>query len=281
MPGPGCNGFRRGCAPGLPRRRRAAHKGRLWPALLLGGAEPYPGAIVLAAAGALRSGAGLVRVAASAPAAAAVAARVPEAMSAGLDPPMSRSAGRMPFWPGPAWGAIRKPAGWWRGCCARLLVRWCSMRMPSRARGQARSRAGLSAAGGADTSSRRTRASARHGCGGHPEDRLAAVREAAERTGAVVVLKGAGTLVAKGGSRSGSISTAIREWPAGGAATCWPDCWPGSWRRSIDPLAAACAAVWLHGTAGDVAALKKTQAAMKAGDIARCLPAAFRQAGLR
>lgn len=46
--------------------------------------------------------------------------------------------------------------------------------------------------------------------------------------------------------------------------------------QGADPFQAACAAVWLHGTAGDIAALRQTQAAMKAGDLAECLPEAFR-----
>ncbi len=44
---------------------------------------------------------------------------------------------------------------------------------------------------------------------------------------------------------------------------------------------AACAAVWLHGMAGDMAALQHTQAAMNARDIAVALPGAFKRVAVR
>ena len=47
------------------------------------------------------------------------------------------------------------------------------------------------------------------------------------------------------------------------------------------PASAACAAVWIHGNAGDYAALGHTQAAMRASDVAAALPDAFRYVSLR
>ena len=49
----------------------------------------------------------------------------------------------------------------------------------------------------------------------------------------------------------------------------------------LPPFEAACAAVWLHGNAGDYAALRCTQPAMRASDIAAALPDAFRYVSLR
>ena len=51
--------------------------------------------------------------------------------------------------------------------------------------------------------------------------------------------------------------------------------------QKISPFEAACAAVWLHGTAGDLAALRMTQAALRAGDLVRALPDAFRRVSVR
>ena len=95
------------------------------------------------------------------------------------------------------------------------------------------------------------------------------------------MLKGAGTLVAKTGQPVWINLNGNPGMACGGSGDVLAGLLAGLLAQKLDPLQAACAAVWLHGTAGDIAALQKTQAAMKAGDIARCLPAAFRQARLR
>jgi NAD(P)H-hydrate epimerase len=112
-------------------------------------------------------------------------------------------------------------------------------------------------------------------------DRLAAVKEAADRTGAIVVLKGAGTLVAKTGQATWINLNGNPGMACGGSGDVLAGLLAGLLAQKIDPFEAACAAVWLHGTAGDIAALQKTQAALKASDIAAALPAAFRQSRLR
>ena len=47
-----------------------------------------------------------------------------------------------------------------------------------------------------------------------------------------------------------------------------------------DAFAAAVCAVWLHGTAGDLAARDLTEYAMTPGDLIGTLPAAFKTLGL-
>ena len=67
-------------AEALPRRPRASHKGDYGHVLIVGGARGYTGAPALAARAAVRSGAGLVSVLVPASIAPAVAAAAPEAM---------------------------------------------------------------------------------------------------------------------------------------------------------------------------------------------------------
>lgn len=261
----------------VPRRPRDSHKGNCGTALLMGGAQ-YPGAIVLAAEGAIRSGAGLVRVAASAPAAAAVLARVPEAIAGAdlsADFPLD---GLEAILLGPGLG--RDPEA--RRLVARLLHEApCPLVLDADA---------IAVLAGKPEAIR--------ACSRpvvltpHPgelamllgvevpviqQDRLAAVREAAERTGAIVVLKGAGTLVAKVGSPAWINLNGNPGMACGGSGDVLAGLLAGLLAQGIDPLGAAVAAVWLHGASGDVAALRKGQIAMKAGDLAEALPAAFNQ----
>ena len=66
-------------------RSRHSHKGDYGRLLLIGGTYPYGGAIIMAALGAVRSGAGLVTVATDKENISALHSRLPEAMAFGLD----------------------------------------------------------------------------------------------------------------------------------------------------------------------------------------------------
>lgn len=266
----------------LPRRARAAHKGTFGRALLMGGSSLYPGAIVLAAEGAIRSGAGLVRVATVEAAAAAVRVRVPEAIvgaDLAADLPLEEVDSILI---GPGLG--RDPEA--RRMVARLLH---EARVPLVLDADA-----ISVLEGKPEAVRQCTQPVV--LTPHPgelarllgrdaaqiqKDRAAAVREAADRTGAVVVLKGAGTLVTRTGQPTWINLNGNPGMACGGSGDVLAGLLAGLLAQKIDPLAAACAAVWLHGTAGDISALRKTQAAMTAGDIAAALPDAFRQASLR
>lgn len=262
----------------LPRRRRDSHKGTHGRALLMGGDAPYPGAIVLAAQGAIRSGAGLVRVATSAPAASAAVVRVPEAI-VGAD--LSAD------FPLEGMDSILAGPGLGRGPEARRLVARLLRETPGPLVLDADAIAVLAGKPEAVRSCAQPVVLTPHPgelalllgreAADVQADRLAAAREAADRTGAVVVLKGAGTVVAKTGQPAWLNLNGNPGMACGGSGDVLAGLLAGLLAQKIPPFEAACAAVWLHGAAGDVAALRHTQAAMKAGDIAQALPDAFRQ----
>ena len=64
----------------LPKRKASSHKGRFGHVLIVGGNIGMPGAVILAARAALRTGAGLVTIATAVENLAAIVAAVPEAM---------------------------------------------------------------------------------------------------------------------------------------------------------------------------------------------------------
>lgn len=266
----------------LPRRKRSDHKGVYGRALLMGGSAQYPGAIVLATEGAARSGAGLVRVATVESALMGIVARVPEAIAGAdlsADFPLE---GINAILLGPGLG--RTPEA--RRLVARLLHEApCPLVLDADAIAVLEGKpeaiqqctqpviltphpGELSLLMGMEIAAIQA-------------DRLSAAREAAERTGAIVVLKGAGTLVAQKGRATQINLTGNPGMACGGSGDVLAGLLVGLLAQKVPPFEAAGAAVWLHGTAGDVAALQKTQAGMKAGDIADALPEAFRRLSLR
>jgi NAD(P)H-hydrate epimerase len=115
-------------------------------------------------------------------------------------------------------------------------------------------------------------------------DRIAAVRQAAERFGAVVVLKGGRTLVADGrtGRAADSIPVSLNTAGNPGLATAGSgDTLTGIigalLGQGMDAADAARLGVYLHARSGDIAAARLGQAGMVAGDITESLPLALRE----
>ena len=108
--------------------------------------------------------------------------------------------------------------------------------------------------------------------------RLAAAREAAERAGAIVLLKGDDTLVVppEGApvavSRGGAAALATA-----GTGDVLSGVLAAFLARGLDPYAAACAAVEAHRSAGREAARRLGAEAVIAGDVIDALPAALRR----
>jgi NAD(P)H-hydrate epimerase len=112
-------------------------------------------------------------------------------------------------------------------------------------------------------------------------DRMAAVREASSRFGCIVVLKGHGTLVADGAEQVVAVN------PTGGpvlATAGTGDVLTGALaalftRAEGSVFGRACAAVYLHGLAGDIVAAERGSVGALAWDVAESLPAAIATIG--
>jgi hydroxyethylthiazole kinase-like uncharacterized protein yjeF len=107
-------------------------------------------------------------------------------------------------------------------------------------------------------------------------DRIAAARELAEQSGAVVLLKGPTTVIAAPTGRSESwcdgrvaLNLTGGSWLAtAGTGDVLSGIVGGLLAQGVEPLAAAAAGAWLHGRAADVAG----HTGLVAGDLIAALP---------
>jgi len=300
------------------RRPREAHKGLFGHVLVIGGSRGMSGAPTMTARAALRAGAGLVTVAAPESAQALIAAKLDEAMTLPL-PEREGALCEASFEPiramadrcdvlclGP--GATQEPEA--QSVILRVLT---EIDKPT-----------VLDADGLNALARRPDAlpgrEAPIVLTPHPgecgrllgieagavqADRIGAVRRAAERFGAVVVLKGARTLVCDGrrvpllsppsnggkrvvppllerGGVGGSLPVAVNTtgnpgMATGGSGDSLTGILGALIGQGLDACDAACLGVYLHGRAGDLAAEERGEAALIAGDIIEALPHAIRE----
>lgn len=280
----------------FPPRDPESFKNRYGHLLVVGGLSGKAGAALLAASAAIRCGAGLVTVATDCDAQAHIEGRIPEVMVEGPlrftkhgevrfneDEIPTLLRGKTSLVIGP--GLSTRPG------CERLLATLLASGLPSVLDADALN---LLASGA------RLPEGARVVITPHPgeaarllgttvaaiqEDRVRAALELAAVSGGVAVLKGAGTVVAGQGSRlalcpvggpalatagtgdvlSGIIGAllAVRSAQADGPAL--EQMWD-----------AACAGVFVHGLAGDIAASRLGEHSVGASDVVECLPEAIR-----
>lgn len=251
----------------LPARPRSAHKGDSGHLLVVGGDHGMAGAIRLCGEAALRAGAGLVSVATHAGHVSALNAGRPELMAHGVDGPQALApllerADVLAIGPGlgrSAWGH----ALWLTALDAGLPLMLDADGLNLLAREPRRfDRAAVltphpgEAARllGADIATVQS-------------DRYAAARELAGRFGAVVVLKGAGSLIAHPDGR-----VAVSPWGNPGMATAgMGDVLTGVvgalLAQGATAWEAACLGVGLHARAGDVAVAEDGERGLIASDL--------------
>ena len=281
----------------FPERAPAAHKGSFGHLLVVAGSVGKTGAAVLAATGALRTGAGLVTVATPWPALAMVAAGRAEVMTEPL--PVSASGDlevgavdralelarlRHAVVLGPGLGD--HPA-------TRAFVRRFVAECP---RPLLLDADGLNAFAGdvaALTEALRERASATV-LTPHPGEmarlvgtsvpevqarRLEMAQALAASVQGLVVLKGHQTVVARPDGRAAVNPTGNPGMATGGTGDVLAGMLGALLARGLDPWLAATAGVYLHGLAGDMAAARLGPESLVAHDLIDALPDAIRRVG--
>jgi len=262
--------------PSLPW---AAHKGTCGHVCVVGGSSAYPHAPVLAALGALKSGAGRVTLAVPPQSAYAAAAWAPEVILCPLNAVPERL---------DTFDALVVGPGLTQAPDAVSLVALLSV-SDRRVVLDADGLNALAQLRGAGAWSPRDdqqlmltphpgEAARLLGCAAEDiqSDRMGAVRKLADTYQAVAVLKGAGTLVCAPGGKPLINRTGNPGMATGGAGDVLAGMAAALWARHDDALHAAATAVWAHGTAGDLAALAQGPVSLTATTLAQCLPVALR-----
>ncbi len=273
--------------PQLPSRRRDAHKGDFGTVLLVAGSRGMTGAAVLAGLGALRGGAGLVRLAVPDVCLQTVAACQPSYLTAPLP---SDPAGRIAAEAYQPILALTEAATV-VGCGPGLGRSWDLDQLVCRlyqelAKPMVVDADGLNALASdpdvldqpagpriltphpgefARLIGRRLEAEAR---------RTAAV-ELAARCGVVIVLKGFQTLTTDG-RRQAINSTGNPGMATGGSGDVLTGLIAALVAQGLEPFEAARLGVYLHGLAGDLAAAELGEMSLIASDLPDYLPQAFR-----
>lgn len=254
--------------PKLPARAEGAHKGDFGRVLVIAGSATMLGAAVLCARGAVRGGAGLVRVLLPDELVPLLPLALPEATTGSRSAASLRSqlAAADAVVVGPGLGATAST----RQCVQRVLrapepavvldADALNVLAPLAARAARRARLVLTPHPGEAARLLGTSTAAVQ------QDRDAAVSELCRRSGAVVVLKGARTLVADG-ARCFVNTTGNPGMATGGSGDVLAGLLGAVLAAGLEPFDAACLAVHVHGAAGDLIASRRGQAGLAASDL--------------
>lgn len=243
----------------LPRRPRTSHKGKNGHVLVVGGGEGMPGAIRLAAEAALHAGAGLVTVATLAKHVPIVVAQRPEIMATAADDvnaleSLLEAADVVAIGPGLGQGK-------WAKSLLRLAMQsdkplvvdadalnLIAARPAKRENWILTPHPGEAARLLSDNDGHAKPAAIQ-------ADRVAALSQLIDKYSGVVVLKGAGTIVARRGELPWFCDKGNPGMAAAGMGDVLTGVIAGIAAQCGDLFAAARAGVWVHGSAGNAAAL--------------------------
>ncbi len=264
----------------------ASNKGDFGRLLLVCGSYGMAGACIMAARGALRSGVGLLHIAIDARAYPIVAGAVPEAVFTILD-------FSSPSWQAALTGALEICTACVVGCglgasaevlCPTVFGYFAQKAKPLLLDADAlnycaRTPGALEALACPRAVTPHPGEMARLLSTTVPQvqgDRLEAARSFAERTGAVTVLKGAGTVIA-GAGRAAINPTGNWGMGKGGSGDVLAGIIGAFLAQGLEPFAACACGAYLHGLAGDLCARRFTPRAMLPTDLPEMLPEAWRQ----
>lgn len=267
--------------PLLPRRDPSAHKGNFGRVHIFGGSVGYTGAPVLAALGALRTGAGLVYLSVPEGVYQIEAGRCLEAMvsplsedEAGLETARQALAGKDAVLVGPGLGR----SAWAEELVLTLLDRArCPVVLDAD---------GLNAVAAhidkLDGRGRPVILTPHEGeflrLGGDlTRGREQAARTFAQSHGCVLVLKGHGTVTALPDGSAYVNTTGNPGMATGGSGDALAGMMVSLLGQGLTAGAAAIAAAWLHGRAGDLAAADKGEYGMLPSDLVEQIPYAIRE----
>jgi ADP-dependent NAD(P)H-hydrate dehydratase / NAD(P)H-hydrate epimerase len=250
----------------LAPRARAAHKGDFGHVLVIGGDHGFAGAARMAAEAAARSGAGLVSVATRPEHAVVQAALRPEIMFRGVaDPnqlqPLLARASVLAIGPGLGqgdWGQSLLDAGLAYG--KPLVLDADALNLLARIPGHRDDWILTPHPGEAarlldcDTATVQ-------------RDRFAAVRQLVQRYGGVILLKGAGTLIAEAGQSPDVIDAGNPGMASGGMGDVLTGIIAGLLAQGLAPAVATRLGAWLHATAADRAATADGERGLLATDL--------------
>ena len=257
--------------PLFPARAAVSHKGTYGHLLVAGGSDGMAGAPGLAARAAYRSGAGLVTVAAPEPVRAAVHALSPETMTLPED---ADAAGFDALAVGPGLGrsdAARERLARLSGLALPAVFDADALNLAGDARYFATRRAPTVLTPHPGEAGRLLGT----GTASVSADRIEAARRIAALSGAVVVLKGFRSVVADPSGRAGLVLAGNAGMATGGMGDVLTGICGAFLARGLDAWAAAAAAAYLHGTAGDLAVEALGEESLVASDAVRFLPDAF------
>ena len=254
--------------PKLPRRARDAHKGTFGTVLVVAGSHDMLGAAVLCATAALRGGAGLVRVGLPRdlqpllPLAVPCATTVVSTTRALRDAAAAADAVVVGPGLGTSAATARVVADVLASCVGTVVLDADALNVLAPLRAPLRSRAKLVITPHPGEAARLLEVDTR----AVQADRTRALETLWARSGAVVVLKGARTLVGDG-RRCFTNTTGNPGMATGGSGDVLAGLLAALLAQGMAPFEAACAAVHVHGRAGDRVARRLSEPGLLASDL--------------
>jgi ADP-dependent NAD(P)H-hydrate dehydratase / NAD(P)H-hydrate epimerase len=268
----------RDIAPLFTPRLAATHKGTYGHVAIIAGSPGRSGAAIMAARGAVRTGAGLVTIMTDAETSRIVHAASIESMTSPIADVNEFLKGKTSVLIGPGLPDNDRAYGWVRNTVA-------SIELPA-----VIDASGLNAFAGRAAEinpDRRPRIITPHPgelsrlLGRETKDinanRLDAARDAARETRSVVVLKGHQSLIADPDGRVNVNPTGNPGMASGGMGDVLGGIIAALLARGVDPFDAACAGVYIHGLAGDILREEIGDTGLAAMDLADKLPLAIKQ----